>query len=231
MGILCIYGWSKSPERAKLWETIIHAPLPMAHWVVAGDFNNIESLSDKIGGRPTTGMQPQEQLKWHNPMLKFNIADSYHMPEFRHLTKKKFTWDNDLQGLDHIATRIDRIYFDMDLQMIGGHCGIWPTFRRISDHSPYFVRWHDWDIRTSKHLHFNRFLLECDEGRELLTKTWHDSIAADPDCSWQIRVATALKEIKQVSDDYTKNRSQKWQDTYDNEIQEILEAEEYLHEN
>lgn len=51
LGILNIYGFNDTGPRAMLWNHLAQAPLPEAVWVLAGDFNNIESLQDKQGER------------------------------------------------------------------------------------------------------------------------------------------------------------------------------------
>ena len=60
MNLMYIYEPYKSPQRTKIWKTIDNASLPQAHWVLAGDFNNIESLQDKVGGKLVTGMRKGE---------------------------------------------------------------------------------------------------------------------------------------------------------------------------
>ena len=101
-------------------------------------------------------------------------------------------------------------------------------FRRLSDHAPFFVKFHNKDIQISKHLHFNRHLLDTSEGRILLLDAWKNGIETAGSSTWQDRIGSALKEVKVASDQYTRNRSKKWQDTYQKEIQDILEAKEYL---
>lgn len=44
LGVINIYGFSDTCPRAMLWNHLAQAPLPDAEWVLAGDFNNIESL-------------------------------------------------------------------------------------------------------------------------------------------------------------------------------------------
>lgn len=61
--------------------------------------------------------------------------------------------------------------------------------------------------------------------------TWREIIESDPIKNSQDKIANALQAIIKASDDYTKNKSKKWQETYDWEIQEILKIEEYVHQH
>lgn len=47
LGIMNVYDFSHTGARAMMWQHLAQVPLPEATWVLAGDFNNIESVMDK----------------------------------------------------------------------------------------------------------------------------------------------------------------------------------------
>jgi hypothetical protein len=94
VGIINVYAYNDSKKRTRLWEAITKANLPQAQWIIGGDFNSVETLDDRIGSASTTGMSTRETQAWNGLLLKYRVADSFSMTEFRRLTKKRFSWDN-----------------------------------------------------------------------------------------------------------------------------------------
>jgi hypothetical protein len=64
-----------------------------ATWILAGDFNFVESLSDKLGGAPTLGIKRREQEAWDKLILKLQVQDSFTLDEFKKINKRKYTCD------------------------------------------------------------------------------------------------------------------------------------------
>ena len=226
---MCIYGHNQTLQRGRLWDTITSTPLPDAIWILCGDFNVVDRLEDRVGGLPSTGMRAAEMLSWNNMLLHFRVSDSFLLPEFRNVTRKLFSWDNGQMGNRRLASRIDRIYIPQEIQVLGGQCGIWPGYRKISDHSAYFIKIHDRDVIFPKRKHFNKGLLDKPESRQTLVDAWRSAIDEDPSRSWAAKLQHALITVKQTSDTCTAANSQHWKAMYDAEIQDILEAEELLH--
>ncbi|KAG0590450.1 hypothetical protein KC19_1G100600 [Ceratodon purpureus] len=212
-----------------LWATITSTPVPDATWILCGDFNVVDRLEDRIGGLPSTGMRAAEMLSWNNMLLHFRVSDSFLLPEFRNVTNKIYSWDNGQMGNRRLASRIDRIYIPQEIQVLGGQCGIWPSYRKISDHSAYFVKIHDRDVEFPKRTHFNKALLDTPDSRQTLVDAWKSAIEEDPSRSWAEKLQHALTMVKRTSDSCTEAKSQQWKATYDAEIHDILEAEELLH--
>ncbi|KAG0629182.1 hypothetical protein M758_1G082900, partial [Ceratodon purpureus] len=94
LGILNIYAHNDSRRQTKMWDTISVANLPSVEWILGVDFNSVESLNDRIGGSCNTCMEAQEIEAWSRLLLHHNLGDSFHMPEFRRLNKKRFSRDN-----------------------------------------------------------------------------------------------------------------------------------------
>ncbi|KAG0553637.1 hypothetical protein KC19_12G027100, partial [Ceratodon purpureus] len=231
IGIINVYGYSDSSKRATLWEAINEAPLPPAQWILAGDFNMIESLDDKLGGAEKSKMYIPESEAWNRTILKFNLGDSFHMPEFRRLTKKRYTWDNGQIAQHRVATRIDRIYLPPKLQAMGGQMGILATLHRISDHAPFVLKLSKAPPKTPRSQPFNNSMLTDTEGRQLLIDAWHQGMLQSPEADWGKKLRNALRSVKAASDAFSYRKKKAWQNTYDQEINEILEAEIALQED
>jgi hypothetical protein len=85
LGIINIYPQNFSRLRARLWQTIKNHPLPNANWVLARDFNIIESLDDKLGRSDTTNHCHNEVQRWNEQLVHLQLQDTYHLDEFRNL--------------------------------------------------------------------------------------------------------------------------------------------------
>jgi endonuclease/exonuclease/phosphatase family metal-dependent hydrolase len=82
LGIINIYGFSDTGPRAMLWNHIAQTPLPEAEWVLAGDFNNIESISDKQGGTNKTSIGNREMEAWNRLLVRLGVRDGFHIGAF-----------------------------------------------------------------------------------------------------------------------------------------------------
>ncbi|KAG0504767.1 hypothetical protein M758_N019500 [Ceratodon purpureus] len=140
LGILNIYAFNESRRRGRMWDMLARSDLPEAEWILGGDFNSVESLDNRIGGSCNTSMETPEMEAWTRLLLRFNLADSFHMPEFRRLTKKKFSWDNDRKNGERKASRIDKFYIPPAIKNIGGQIGILASYPKVSDHSPVTLK-------------------------------------------------------------------------------------------
>jgi hypothetical protein len=70
IGILNVYGFSDTGPRAMLWNHLAQVALPEAHWILAGDFNNIEQSSDKQGGSNKTNIGSRELEAWNRLLVR-----------------------------------------------------------------------------------------------------------------------------------------------------------------
>jgi exonuclease III len=94
LGIINVYGFSDTGPRAMMWNHMANANIPDIEWVLAGDFNNIESAHDKQGGSTKTSINPRELEAWNRLLLKLRVRDTFHLGSYHHNTTKAFTWTN-----------------------------------------------------------------------------------------------------------------------------------------
>lgn len=90
VSIINVYGFSHTGPIAMMWNHMAHTPLPEANWVIAGDFNNIESVNDKQGISTKTSISNRELKTWNKSLLHLGVRDafqsgSFHKKPGRHL--------------------------------------------------------------------------------------------------------------------------------------------------
>jgi exonuclease III len=120
VGIINVYGYSLTRPRATMWAHIAQAPLPEARWILAGDFNNIESLQDKQGGSDKTSISNRELEAWNKMLIRLGVRDAFHIGNYTWKNTKAFTWTNGREDHIMIQTRIDRVYISNDIEHKGG---------------------------------------------------------------------------------------------------------------
>jgi exonuclease III len=104
LGIINIYGFSDTGPRAMLWAHLAQTQLPDAQWIIAGDFNNIESINDKQGGSTKTSISNRELDAWNKMLIRLGVRDAYHIGTYQRKNDKAFTWSNVHQDLHTYCT-------------------------------------------------------------------------------------------------------------------------------
>jgi exonuclease III len=231
LGIINIYGFSETGPRAMLWNHIAQTPLPEAEWVLAGDFNNIESIQDKQGGSDKTSIGNREMEAWNKLLVRLGVRDAYHIRAFRRKTTKAFTWTNGRNDETMVQSRIDRIYVPPRLATAGGTTEILPEIPDISDHSGVLMHFNNSGPRKSKHPSFNLGLLKHPESKEALVKTWREVMDDETLDSWNAKVVAANKAILAKSAELTKQQKKQWKATYLEQFDDIVAAEDELQHN
>ena len=89
-----MYGFSHTGSRAMLWAHLAQIPLPDAQWILAGDFNNIESMTEKQGGSTKTSINIRELEAWSRLLFKLGLRDAFHIGSYHRKNTKAFTWSN-----------------------------------------------------------------------------------------------------------------------------------------
>lgn len=202
LGILNVYGFSHMGARAMMWQHLTQAPLPDATWVLAGDFNNIESVTDKQGGSTRTNICSRELEAWNRLLLRLRMKDAHNLGNFHRKSAKLFTWTNSHTDDTRIQTRIDRIYIAEDLENLGGDTEILPTIPDISDHAGVLLHTH----RTTKRKHqqppFNKGLLLSPDSKATLLATWKEVMDSNLE-SWNKKMVAANQTIRAKSEELT----------------------------
>ena len=71
-GLLNIYAPNNAKDRMILWKSIISQLPTVDHWAIAGDFNMVEDVSDRVGGTSQT-VAGSELYEWERLIFCFRI--------------------------------------------------------------------------------------------------------------------------------------------------------------
>ena len=230
LGIINVYGFIHTGARAMMWQHLAQVPLPDATWVLAGDFNNIESVTDKQGGSNKTSISSRELEAWNRLLLRLRVKDSYHLDNFHRKSPKIFTWTNSHTDGTRIQTQIDRIYIGEALKDVGGDTEILPTLPDISDHASVLLHTHRTKKRKPQQPCFNKGLLLNPDSKAALLDTWKTVMNSDLE-TWNKKMVAANQAIRAKSDELTKAQRKKWKEAYLSQFEDIIAAEEELQHN
>ena len=230
LGIINIYGFSHTRSRAMMWAHLAQTQLPEAQWVLAGDFNNIESAQDKQGGSKKTSISNRELEAWNKLLIKLGVRDAYHIGTYHRKNSKAFTWSNFHDDDTMIQTRINRIYITPYLEQKGGTTEILPTIPDISDHAGMVLHTKN-SLKKKPRTHtFNKGLLHQEENKAALLRTWKEVMSSNLE-SWNLKMVAATQAIRQKSEELTKQQRQLWRDTYQSLFEDIITTEDELQHN
>lgn len=230
LGIINVYGFSHTGPRAMMWTHLAQSQLPEAQWILAGDFNNIESTNDKQGGSTKTSISNRELEAWNKLLLKLGVRDAFHVGTYHRKNPKAFTWSNFHNDETMIQTRIDRIYIPLYLEQKGGSTEILPTIPDISDHAGMVLHTNNPHKRKAPAPTFNKGLLQQPENKASLLATWKEVMATDLE-TWNHKIVAATQAIRIKSEILTKQQKKQWKETYLSQFEDIIAAEEELQHN
>ena len=230
LGIINVYGFSHTGARAMLWQHLTQVDLPEVTWVLAGDFNNIESIVDKQGGSTKTSISNRELETWNKLLIRLGVRDAHNTGSYTRKSNKMFTWTNFHSDSTRIQTRIDRIYIPATLENIGGSTEILPTIPDLSDHAGVLYHTNRTIKRKTRAPRFNKGLLLNPDHKATLLATWKE-VMDSPLESWNHKMVKVSQAIREKSEELTKAQKQKWKDTYLSQFEDIITAEEELQHN
>ncbi|XP_062099761.1 uncharacterized protein LOC133805598 [Humulus lupulus] len=99
-----VYGRNSIEERMQLWDDLSGLCFPATPWLVAGDFNTVFEVTDKVGGRNITAMELVDTQNWR----ALGLVD-----EMR-TRGSHFTWTNKQANEDRINSKLDIIFINED---------------------------------------------------------------------------------------------------------------------
>ena len=125
-----IYASPRLTQRKIMWDNLSQvAQLHNLSWLLLGDFNEVLSSDDKLGGR-------QVNL---NRALDFKAClDSSNLLDLR-FSGLKFTWSNHRQVLDLILERIDRCFANPAWRLIFPEASVTHLPRVFFDYCPVLL--------------------------------------------------------------------------------------------
>ena len=80
-GLLNIYAPNNARDRMILWKSIISQLPTVDHWAISGDFNMLEDVGDRVGGRSQT-VAGSELYEWERLIFALALMDLWHVSSF-----------------------------------------------------------------------------------------------------------------------------------------------------
>ena len=158
--------------------------------------------------------------------------DAHHIGAVVRKADKKFTWTNGHNDATMIQSRIDRFYIPIHIENIGGTIEILPTLPDISDHAGVIMHFNDEPrSRRKPPPFFNKGLLANPECKAALLSAWKEVMRDESIDSWNQKMVQANKAISLKSEELTKSQRKKWKETYQEQFEDIIEAEAELQAN
>ena len=138
IGFLNVYAPNSVTGRIRLWNKLLQ-DLPVAqHWCMCGDWNMIESPSDRLGGSSTT-ISGLELREWEKLIFKYEVTDLWHIPTFSRMPDSLLYSRSNRRSVALNLSRIDRFYADSFFWDRGGYVGIISS-TSFSDHAPIMLK-------------------------------------------------------------------------------------------
>ncbi len=136
--IINIYTSLHSTDRAQLWQKVSETNFNADHVILGGDFNHQEVM-DCRGTVGLRQMNRRESSSWHLMTLKYGLSDAWRLDNFRKLSKKEFTFDNERSGASSAMSRIDKFLVSQSVEERGGQIEATALVRKLSNHSPLVI--------------------------------------------------------------------------------------------
>ncbi|XP_030924855.1 uncharacterized protein LOC115951891 [Quercus lobata] len=159
-----IYASPRLRERHFLWNNL--STIANTHnlpWLMAGDFNELLSTNDKLGGRP---LIPSRVSAFKECLDFCNMADlGFQGP--------RFTWTNknDLSSL--IQERLDRFFANPDWCLTYPEAQVSHLARCLSDHCPILLELHPQNtFRLPRPFRFQSFWLSDSSFSNIVRNAW-----------------------------------------------------------
>lgn len=182
MFVTVFYGLNTPSGRKALWSDLISlAPSINLPWCLLGDFNEVISISEIIGGNDS----------WDSGMQDFlDCTSDLHLADLRAVGSSHSWWNS--SDSKPIFKKLDRaLVNDLWLQRFPLSQDFF-TPRDLSYHCPVVVKTVSIQPSSPKSFQFFNFMLDLDNFHEVVRNAWNGYVPGDP---LQI-LARKLKDVK-----------------------------------
>ncbi|XP_021751627.1 uncharacterized protein LOC110717281 [Chenopodium quinoa] len=168
--VTMVYGLNDASEREKLWEQIFDLATSISEpWLIAGDFNNILNLEDKLGSPCTIAeVKKFRTCLRSNDQMDFNTGGMF------------FTWNNKQEGRDKVCTKIDRVIVYRFWLSIFPHFSAEFLPEGLMDQSPCCMKLDNQIGNVRKPFRFFNMWTEAPDFLEIVKDAWNCSINGTP---------------------------------------------------
>ncbi|XP_074283573.1 uncharacterized protein LOC141608118 [Silene latifolia] len=201
--LCCIYGQPKKEKRVGVWLELQHQlGLLDSHFVLVGDFNQVDDNEDKLGGSKGTIFGAQFFLEWKGRNLLSDIASK----------GPKFTWCNNRKGGVRVYERLDKGLTSLTWYSHFPNTGILHLPIQCSDHAPIILDTEMLSNQGRFHFKLENWCFNYDDCLKILKNEWFKRDKGSP----SFRLLRKLKRIRGAFKQWTfckrKEWTQKWTD-------------------
>lgn len=158
----CLYGHPIQSERHFLWNHLEFISLNRTGpWLLLGDFNEILSNSEKIGGTP------RENWTFRNFRNMITTCDLTEMKSIG----DKFTWSGERHS-HSVKCCLDRAFINSEWRTEYPHAEVEFLEFAGSDHKPIMVRLNNPEPQRHKLFHFDKRLLDVPSFKGVVKNGW-----------------------------------------------------------
>lgn len=181
-----VYFPQDAGSKSALLDTIEALSTSRQHplWIVAGDFNMITKMEDKIGGR--TRLEPEVD-RFKDFIQNASLIDMT-------FCNGTFTWNNHRGGKHQIASKLDRFLISDNAVHLGGDLTAAILAHSGSDHWSIALQWQRPGDRTKRPFHFEGFWLTHPAFKDFVRTIWASFIP--PEGSKMYQLQQKLRSLK-----------------------------------
>ena len=200
--LILLYGSPYIESRGEVWDRISHCLNQNSlDSVIIGDFNQVEFLSQKLGG--SNFIPGKEQFSnWRSSMGLSEI--SFH--------GQPYTWCNNRSANDRIYERLDRAYATENWLHKNSEAMVLNLPILVSDHSPIILLTSPTPARKKTPIEMEAWCLDFKEISNIISEQWHLPVNGSP----MFRIAQKSRHIRYLlfkwCEEYKKRHNISWEE-------------------
>ncbi|XP_074306215.1 uncharacterized protein LOC141641454 [Silene latifolia] len=209
--IFFIYGAPKREQRQPIWLHIEQWIARMdSHFVLLGDFNQVEFKEDKLGGNKGSIYGAEVFSEWKVRNSLYDIA----------FKGPKFTWCNNRKGTKRIYERIDKGLASPLWYSLFPYSGIKHFPIQCSDHAPIIFDTAFFEPHKRKTFRMEAWAFEYEDSLRLLKHEWFSFDRGSP----VTKLSRKLQRTRHAFKNWTLTKRKSWNEKW-SEFDDKLEVE------
>ncbi|XP_062100591.1 uncharacterized protein LOC133806516 [Humulus lupulus] len=160
-----VYGRNTIEERRQLWNDLAGLFVPNTPWLVAGDFNAVFEVTDRVGGRGITAMELEDAQNWRALGWVDEIRTN----------GSHFTWTNKQANEDIIYSKLDRVFINEEWGDVFPNSVVVVNWDLLSDHCYCIIKS---EVVVNQGIRLFRFFnlwTDHDRYSEVVLQNWRKS--------------------------------------------------------
>lgn len=196
-----VYGSPVLDSRSIVWAEIQNLMnTQLADCVLIGDFNQVDSKHQKLGGNSKL-LRAQDFINWK---LNNNLFDIPYKGV-------SFTWTNNRQGNDLILERLDRGFCNLNWKDEFPDATITNLPIFLSDHSPILLQTHPIHTKKARPYKLESWCLQMEEIKNTMKRIWNLQIQGSSAFILQRKLEFFLQDARTFCLDFKKENTLDWQ--------------------